>query len=210
MTARGFFAPRDKPGSAVGIISDTWSWLESNHRQLGAAASVVFGVSSAIVAVLGLRLAAQNNFGRRPVVLLISWGYGGGGGQGNFVRCRFEVWNRRKYSVVVREVQVSFGAVKAVREDESGYGDPPDWEVSSTGNAYKRQNEGIEAGGHLRYESLVRVGTANANIFAKGNRLQVWVNVFDPRKNRHMVLTAKDLGPRKTWRRFFSRSMPSY
>ena len=105
----------------MGIVTEVWEWLGANSKQVGALASITFGLSSAAVAWLAFRMTWRNNFGWKPTILLVTYGFRGGTGQ-NEMFCKFEIWNRRKYPVVVREVQVIFGATLLDFDPDSGFG----------------------------------------------------------------------------------------
>src|SRR5471032_139503 len=108
------------------VLSETWRLLGENSKEIGAVGSILFGISGAIAAWLAFRLNYRNNFGQKPLLLLKTHG-GTAGHQWAEMHCTFEVWNRRKYPVVVREMQVTFGEAKIDSGSMSREGDETEW-----------------------------------------------------------------------------------
>lgn len=53
--------------------SAIWAWLDANSKQLSAVASLVFGLSSAVVAWFAYRLNRRNNVGSEPMAFFTWW-----------------------------------------------------------------------------------------------------------------------------------------
>jgi hypothetical protein len=90
----------------MGVFSYAWIWLDTNSKQIGALSSIAFGLSSAVVAWVALRLSILNSLGSKPIVLFVSQGVGRVGEDGVVFEseCVFEFWNRRKHPLIVQWV----------------------------------------------------------------------------------------------------------
>jgi hypothetical protein len=192
-------------------FGDIWTWLDINSKQLGALSSVVFGVSSAVVAWVALRLNYRNNFGWPPIAIIMSYGLNSTADRTEaFVA--YEIWNRRKYPLVVREMQVMFGSAKIDRVTEQGKGEQVvDWYVTNDGGLVGSQSITLEPSKHYAFEAPGVVRGDRDPFFNDHKPVELWVDIFDPRTNRHLVLRAKGKdAKRRWWRREPKRRMPHY
>ncbi|MBS4003186.1 MAG: hypothetical protein KGZ91_07410 [Afipia sp.] len=105
--------------------------------QLTAYATLTFvGVCIASAALL---FSYRQNFGWSPIVLVTSHGLGGvGGGEEFIVHLDFEFWNRQKYPIVIRNVEVGFGELR-LHEKQSHTGEMLTWNTFR-GNAIFRDD----------------------------------------------------------------------
>jgi hypothetical protein len=79
----------------MGFLSDGWQWLDANSKQIGALGSIVFGLSSAVVAWTALTISYRNSNGWKPILLQTEVAVGEDGAC-PFFSTEFEFWNRRK------------------------------------------------------------------------------------------------------------------
>jgi hypothetical protein len=169
----------------MGWVSDGWSWLDANSRQIGAVGSIVFGLSSAAVAWFAFRLNYRNNFGWRPLLLVIAWGIRYA--EPSALTCNFELWNRRKYPVMVRRVLVKLGEAKVDGEVSVEQGGAGIWQTTDDGRMYCTEPFSIEPGKHLAF-NLVGDVHENESELEKAYSVEVWAEIFDPRTKDTVVL----------------------
>jgi hypothetical protein len=123
-------------------IAQVWQWLLKNDDGVRLASSILFGFGSLVLSLIAINFAYRNNFGWKPLILLISYRKASQLGK-HVLRCRFEIWNRRRHPVVVKEIQVSFG--KTLLESEDGFM-PDNWSPTARGNLGLRFPNGATLG----------------------------------------------------------------
>ena len=78
--------------------------------------SSLLTLMSIVVALVALHFGFRNNFGWEPIVLLVSNGTTGTGDKElGKIDVEFEVWNRRKYPIMVHHMSVVFGKMEFER-----------------------------------------------------------------------------------------------
>lgn len=92
-------------------ISEVWANIAANKDHVSAISAFAFGLSSVVVAWVALRLNYRNNFGWNPALVVTERGVGAyGEAKDRFINviayANFEVWNRRKYPIVIRAVKI--------------------------------------------------------------------------------------------------------
>lgn len=168
------------------------------------ASSTALTLASIAVGLIALNVGYRNNFGWKPILLVKSYGIGSGH-DWTEVHCIFEVWNRRKYPLVVREMQVSFGDLKVDREARGAAAEGELWWATKEGTLITHKSVSIEPTRHQEFEA---VGPVRSDAGAVTD-VVVWVDLFDPRKNGHVVLRARaNFGRSRWWLR--RRRLPSY
>jgi hypothetical protein len=75
-------------------------------------ASTALTVASLIVAVVALRFSYRSNHGWAPIIYIIRQGLSHMGNGEEKLTIQFEVWNRRKYPIVINACGVSFANTK--------------------------------------------------------------------------------------------------
>lgn len=107
----------------------------TNWPELVANASLTF--AGVVVGVGALFVTYRNNFGWSPIVLITGHGMGMQGDMPEHyeIVVMFEIWNRRKYPIVVRHVTLSFDFLEMETGVENFEYDK-DWH-SSAGAGYK-------------------------------------------------------------------------
>ncbi len=160
------------------------------------AMSVTVGV---VAAVIGYR----NSNGWRPLLVVT--------GQslipmkrpdGISVWTEFEVWNRRKYPVVVRQMFVRFDEVKLTEvilananEEKDGEEEKDNWHVTWNHRIVNRYGQFVlEAGKHARFAVRAKFEPLKPDFDTLARmRGKVRVQVYDPKIDKHILLKA--LGP---------------
>jgi hypothetical protein len=92
----------------MGALVDVLTWLDVNSKPLGAISSIVFGISSATVALATLVMSYRHNFGRKPLLLVAQQVLSTGDNDSVCLTVTFEVWNRQKYPVGLKFLFVTF------------------------------------------------------------------------------------------------------
>lgn len=100
--------------------------------QIGA--SIFLGLSALVVAVLGLRWSYRNNFGWDPVAFIKEFKITNTQQRSDEAalchigQLSLEFWNRRKYPIIIRSMQVDFKGV-TLRQSKHP---PADWHIRDT------------------------------------------------------------------------------
>ena len=160
-----------------------WAWLGANSAQVGAVSSFVFGVSSAIVAWVALRLSYRNNFGWKPAAFIsqlhcrkASWH----GEDHTRITLGCEVWNRHKYPVIVSPV-----TFWVLEPDFEGSFRPMETYPGEENSIEYLDDVRLEPNEHHEFvvEGYVKPRERN---WEPACRLEVWY--YDPRRGKRMVV----------------------
>jgi hypothetical protein len=189
-------------------VEFVWNWLDANNKQISALGSIVFGLSGAVVAWVALRLNYRNSYGWKPMVLLKTYGIGQAGGWTE-VNCTFEVWNRRKYPIVVREVIVSFGNTKVDDEAPANFGEETEWHVTNRGMLVSSKNITVEPATRQDFDAGGPIKTGTGALGDGHSQIVIYVDIFDPRENRQVLLVERSERRVRMWWRP-RRRMPDY
>lgn len=154
------------------------------------AASSLLALGSIGVAAAAALFTRRSNVGHPPIIFFKSKGASGGGTAGNLVCCAFKVWNRRKYPLVIHEMQVSFGKVKLECMYWDGYASGA-WFVSHNNNAAFFDEIVIQPGEQAEFNAAVTPVGRGEGLFDDDNQLTMWVRFFDPIKNRMVIVKAR-------------------
>lgn len=115
-------------------------------------AYVALTLASVTVTTVSAIFSYRQNFGWSPLLLSAGYGMSGGRGGPTDAVVYFEVWNRRKYPIVVRNIIVEFENIEIVR------GEPEQDDWHNSGDALiQRQNLRLEPAAHHRYEVKQRL-----------------------------------------------------
>lgn len=157
-------------------------------------ATLLLGMAGVALATVGAIFTYQNNFGWPPIVFILLSGRGSQTPGGAWVSAEFEIWNRRKYSILVRRVRVDFGMDRIVRVDDALIkpqfrDDRFAWLVQN-GEMDCEPNAVIEVGKQLRVEAVGLYSDPVAVDAHDVPPVSVKVWAFDPRLNKHMILMA--------------------
>jgi len=93
-------------------------------------AYVTLTVTGLTVAVVSLVFLYRQNFGWKPIVLVVSKGLRGKGGEDTVLLIfEFEAWNRRNYPIVIRRASLDFENIKFLRN--------PEWNKKTMNSIYR-------------------------------------------------------------------------
>lgn len=140
-------------GVVVEWLTFIWSMLDTQSKPIGALSSIVFGLSSAVVAGAALRLNYRNNHGAKPRLHIASLGMSRDpktGEEFNTFTC--EVWNRRKYPIRLKLIAARMPDVdfkELARRYEFFQGA---WMMLSDGEFVQRLDVEVDAGKHFAIE----------------------------------------------------------
>ena len=159
-----------------------WVWFIANMQIVS---SLVFSVASACLAILALWVAYRNNFGWAPIVLVLRKS-ASMEGDDRSIGAVFEVWNRRKYPIVVRQLDVHFNSVRVVESVQvEGSTDKLTWQVSRDGGMFSLPDVVLGPSAHERFEVEGRYVDTALDISDELPEVRVKASYFDPKKNKH-------------------------
>lgn len=148
-------------------------------------AYVALTISGLTVAVVSLLFSYRQNFGWRPLLLVTSHGLQGMGSSPEilFATLDLEIWNRRKYPLVLRDLSIEFSKVK-LKEVPFDQRPNPDWLV------YARKSMRLRAGKTTALEPTAHLSLRVAAPFERRpldglvDNVVIRAVYYDPRKNR--------------------------
>lgn len=186
----------------MGWIEWLWAWLDINSKQLGAVSSIVFGLSSAVVAWVALRLNYRNNYGLKPLVLFLKRTDGAGSKEA-WVGTDFEFWNRRRYPVVLRLVEVDFRGVVVRAPAENRMRESDKWGMLDGKKLLGQFNEVVDGNTHRSFNDVIAyVGEAVRVDAMEEPDTSISVTYFDPKKNRLEIVSGDSEKARKQWKKW--------
>lgn len=153
--------------------------------QLAAYTSLTF--STVIVGVTALIFTYRNNFGWKPIVLVTSHGVGSGMDDEHFdVALKYEVWNRRKYPIVLRSMTVRFKTISVVSGMSTRL-PSPGWEIPGwTNELYYREKKSLGPSEHLVFD--VAAPFKRRSLDDLEDRPIIRVSYYDPRANKVKII----------------------
>jgi hypothetical protein len=150
-------------------------------------ASVLTAVASVIVAIVSLRFTYRQNYGWRPIVLVTSHGLSGVGGEQNrhLAVLKFEIWNRRKYPIVVRAIYIHFRdlVIQDDRPGDSRLDLSSGWRVHRERTAFQSEPFSIEPTTHKAFE--LRAPFQTKSLDDIDEPVVINVRYFDPISNKY-------------------------
>lgn len=159
--------------------------------------TAVLTVVGLCVALASLLVAYRNNFGWRPIIIIPGWGMRanptGKEGDGaprpadydNTAEIPIEVWNRRKYPVVVRHVVVSISEKVQFEVIAPLTGHREGWHMNSVSTSLIEPVT-VAPSSHHVFNCEVPFRTTSYD--AARARMDIAVSYFDPRKNKRYTL----------------------
>lgn len=154
-------------------------WL--SYTQIGS--SIFLGLSALIVAGLSLRWSYRNNFGWKPVAIIKDFKIAHVTHRGNETalchhgELELEFWNRRKYPVVIRVVQIDLPGV-VLRQGTNG---GPSWVTEGT-TMRRVEDMKVEPTSHKKY--VVRIPYLVETAGEVQTAMSIGIRYYDPRSNR--------------------------
>jgi hypothetical protein len=141
--------------------------------------------ASIIVASVSVFLAFRQNFGWRPIVMPTSYG---GGGSNSEIEIEFEVWNRRKYPIMVLAQELTFKTLTFVKENRALTDEELGTEWTRNGRTFQLSKKILlDPNSHHRFSLAAEYKTDKPE--------RVWdeiasikVYIFDPNKNRELLI----------------------
>ena len=160
-----------------------WAWMVAHEAEVRIATTLVFGLSSGLLAVVALWVAYRNNFGWKALVVVSRVSEGGSStlkSEESLVLTSFEIWNRRKYPILVKFVEVGFSMRYPKKPQVEG--EKYHWQVDGIG-LLGEVGEVLEPQGRLEISAgaLCRERETEEDNFPI---VTVIADYFDPRKNK--------------------------
>ena len=171
------------------------------------AASSFLAAAGFFVAVAALVVGYRNNFGWKPLVLNKVWGFGDVDEANEnlvWLTCSFEVWNRRKYPVVIRDMEIRFVG-RDVWSEPGSIGAGEGWCVTSKGTLYHIGDVSLGPSEHKQFEVEGASDEGAPANQGPMKRCEITVEMFDPKKNRNIILRSKTKWGRTWWEYVTSR-----
>lgn len=140
-------------------------------------------LSTVIVGVTALIFSYRNNFGWKPIVLVTSHGVGSGMDDAHYdVALKYEVWNRRKYPIVLRSMTVRFNVISVVAGMSTRL-PSPGWEIPrSKSELFYREEKSLGPSEHLVFD--VAAPFEKRSLDHLEDRPVISVSYYDPRANK--------------------------
>ena len=151
--------------------------------------STALTVMSITVSVVAATFGYRSLNGWKPVVLSSGARMGELKKPGVFIGTTFEIWNRRKYAILVRQVQVDFGSFKLKEFVNVTTGPSLDEEWHMSDSSAKRWDDFfIEPNEHKRFDVDVKFEPSGDYLTWPEPQARIRVLFFDVKKNKHIVL----------------------
>jgi len=145
-------------------------------------ASAMFTLASVTVAVVAARFSYRQNYGWKPVILVLSPRFEGT--EGDYTaRIDFEIWNRRKYPVVIHLVEVELSRSK-LNYSEALTSHP--WYMSHN-KLVHREHVRLDPADHHVFEAWAQFKKHTP----EDQTVRINVSYFDPVANKREKLTTR-------------------
>jgi hypothetical protein len=171
------------------ISSEVGNWV----LLLQPLASVAVALAGLVVAIVAAVVGYRNAFGWAPILFVKTQAViPRKNPQGLGVSIAFEVWNRRKYPVVIRSMDVHWQwlHLEEVLEDDTDQKEKA-WRITNANKAIVRQKDFVvPPGNHQSFSAFVRLSPKVEYSRLDPLEGQVRVLVFDPRKRKHKIIAA--------------------
>ncbi len=163
-------------------MSGEFAWLQL----VSSASLTLMGLTVSIVAAT---FTYRNNFGWRPLALVTSIGLSSGDGERGTYNALVdvEVWNRRKYPLIVRGVSVKIEGLDLVEERKPG---KREWYLYRN-KLMLDEEYTIAPQTHEKHQASAPFNTTSLD--ALRCPILVEVMIFDPRMNKTETVTARGL-----------------
>ena len=143
--------------------------------------SAALTAMSLTVGIVAAIFTYRNNFGWKPIGLVTGIGLSGiGGNTKNFnAHVKFEIWNRRKYPIVVRYINAEFECLDLDRSDKA---DPnAKWHMYRN-SMILHEEQTIAPQSHEKHEVLAPFTTSSLD--ALRAPVKITILYFDPRSTK--------------------------
>lgn len=166
--------------------------------------STLLSLAGFFVGTVALFLSYRNNFGWAPIV----WPHkrwDGSDGRDVWAGAEFEIWNRRKYPIVVWVVEIDFGNATVTEAAVRRMPDGDKWQRGPKANLLGRLDQVIEGGGRLKFDEVVAL--VNPLLVDADDRAEVAVTVtyFDPKQNKMLDVKGSTDKSSTEWRKWHKR-----
>lgn len=170
--------------------------METPILQLIAYVSLTLG--SVIVASVSLFVAYRQNRGWKPVLIVTTRGSGlimpdpkslEFNKEFQLSHIGFEVWNRRKYPILLRTVEIKFHEREPVSTAMPGYEPSKDWLIGLTSMSctFGAKSILLPASEHMEFRATAPFKVSDKDLIT--DRIDVRVYYFDPVRDKHFIIT---------------------
>lgn len=142
-------------------------------------ASVALTLASITIATVSAVFAYRNNFGWEPIALATSiWLHGKSDGSKTYKGAvHFEIWNRRKYPIVVRRIRADFLDITIDEPPNRQYGK---WYMTAAWGMYREEHT-IPPQSHEKH--VLEFPFTTVSIDGLNAPITFTIHYFDPRAN---------------------------
>jgi hypothetical protein len=154
-------------------------------------ASTALTLASVTIAFVAATFGYRQNYGWKPVILVLSHGFSGGPSEKDdyIAHINFEFWNRRKYPVVVHFVEIKFGnLILGTIPEQSASGEPASWYIFHS-KLIQREHIRLDPASHHIFYAKTPFKKQTLDDLNETVRIDVYY--FDPIANRRKKLTTK-------------------
>lgn len=158
-------------------------------------AYICLTLTSVIVSTVSLRFSYRQNFGWRPILLVSSHGLKSSDHDKPEdattemdATLKFEVWNRHSYPIVIESAGVRFYQV-LLDSNKRRFRGRKDWYIRSNGQCFYRDRSVVKNGEHFIFDLSAPMKPQSLD--GIDDNLDIQVQYFDPRRNRHRTLAIK-------------------
>lgn len=181
--------------SAIAAIVDGWG-----EEQWRTFFQLLFAAGSIVVALVAVHFSYRSNNGWPPVILVLGHGVSRDTERaGTSASIRFEVWNRRKYPVVLRQMTIEFANLPILDGLE-------EWRTFQ-GEAFWSETKSIDPNKPEAFNARMYVEKLEGKL--QKSPYAISISVFDPVKNKIVTIEARgqfmNFARTGWWHRFFRR-----
>lgn len=158
-------------------------WIPLLQVGTNAALTVV----AIIIAATSLYVTYRNNFGWKPIVLITEIGIKGIGGEHKSFEATlgFEIWNRRKYPLTIREVVIQIDNLKTHNPPTEKQGE---WHYGMRGSVGSMRASVIGPTSHEKRD--MEIGFTTPSLDSMNAPITVTVHYYDPRLDKNKSIVA--------------------
>lgn len=148
--------------------------------------STALTLTSVTIALVAVTFGYRQNFGWKPVILVLGHGASGGPSQADdyLAHIDFEVWNRRKYPIAIHFVEIKFGNLELSHDPEP----PAPWYIFHN-KLICREQVRLDPAGHQAFNAKLPFKKRSLDTLNETMIIEVYY--FDPIANKRKTASIK-------------------
>jgi hypothetical protein len=147
-------------------------------------ASTALTLARVTIALVAALFAYRQNYGWKPAILVLSKGFGPDANGVHIAYVDFEVWNRRKYPIVIHGVEIKFGSLKLDHRWEKHEWTKSDWWIFHNKLCH-RPNMRLDLASHHLFQPRIPFKQQKV----EDETIKIDVYYFDPIANARKEVT---------------------